>query len=62
MFLDQARKNKEKIVALVAIAFKAPLSVAKTNGRLSGGKLYTGNIHNLFWDVLAHIDSPMSIQ
>ena len=49
------RKTKQKVVALVATTLKALFSVAKTNGRLSGRKLYTGNIDYLFWNIIVHI-------
>ena len=41
-------KTKQKVVALVATALKALLSVTKTNVRLSGRKFYAGNIYYLF--------------
>ena len=53
---------KQIVVALVATTFKALLSVAKTNGRLSGRKLYAGNIDNLFWNILAHISPYQHIK
>ena len=48
------RKTKQKVVALVATAFKAMLSVAKTSVGLSRRKLYTGNINYLFWNIVVH--------
>ncbi len=47
-------KTKQIIVALVATTFKASLSVAKTNIRLSGHKLYAGNIYHLFGNIFTH--------
>ena len=41
-------KTKQIVVALIATTRKALLSVAKTNVRLAGRKLYAGNIYNLF--------------
>ena len=40
-------ETTQKAVAFVATAFKALLSVAKTNVRLSGCKFYAGNIYYL---------------
>ena len=54
-FWIKFRKTKQIVVALVATTFKTLLSVAKTNGRLSGRKFYAGNIDNLFRNMLAHI-------
>ena len=47
-------ETKQIIVALVATTFKALFSVAKTNGRLSGRELYTGNIYHLFGNMFTH--------
>ncbi len=41
-------ETKQIIVALVTKTFNALLSVAKTNGRLSGREFYAGNIYYLF--------------
>jgi hypothetical protein len=54
------RKTKQIAVALVATTRKALLSVAKTNIRLSGRKLYAGNINDLSWNILAHNIPPVS--
>ena len=51
-------KTKQKEIALITTALKALLSVAKTNGRLSRCKLNTGNVYNLFLNVLIHILPP----
>ena len=45
----------QKVITLVTTTLKALLSIAKTNGRLSGCQFYAGNIDNLFWNILAHI-------
>ena len=42
------RKAQQKTVALIAVAFKSPISISKTNAGLSGRKLYAGHIHRLF--------------
>ena len=55
------RKTKQRVVTFIATALKTLLSVAKTNGRLSGRKFYAGNIVHFFWNILAHI-SPIHIQ
>ena len=49
--------TKHKVVACVAAALKPLLSVAKTYLRLSGRKLYAGNIDDLFWNFLTRISS-----
>jgi hypothetical protein len=54
-------KTKQKPVTLIAAAFKAFLSVAAANVRLSRRKLNAGNVYDLFRNVLFHI-SPISIQ
>ena len=41
-------KTKQIIIALIATALKTLLSVAKTNGRHSGRKLYAGNVYYPF--------------
>ena len=57
------RETKQIVVALVATTFKALLSVAKTNGRLSGCKFYVGNIYYLSWYIIiVHIFSPQHIK
>lgn len=48
------RVTKQIIVAFVATALKALLPVAKTNGRLSGSKLYSGNVYYLFLTLFTH--------
>ena len=48
------------VVALVTTTFKALFSVAKASGRISGRKLYTGNIY-YFFHILTHI-SPIDKQ
>ena len=48
------RETKQIVVALVATTFKALLSVAKTNSRLSGRELYTGDIYHLFGNMFTH--------
>ena len=53
-------KTKQIVVALVATTRKALLPVAKTNIRLSGRKLYAGNINDLSWNILAHNIPPVS--
>ena len=45
---------KQIIVALVATTFEALFSVAKTNSRLSGRELYTGNVYHLFGNMFTH--------
>ena len=45
----------QKTVTFVTTTRKALLSVAKTNGRLTRHKLYTGNIDYHFLNSLAHI-------
>ena len=55
-------KTKQIVVALVTTALKALLSVAKTNGRLSGRKFYADNIYYLFWNILAHISPYLHIK
>ena len=47
-FLGKFGETTQKIVAPVATAFKALLSVAKTNGRLSGRQLHACDIKFLF--------------
>ena len=56
------RKTKQMVVTFVATALKALLSVAKTNGRLPGHKLYAGNIHYFLLNVLAHISPYQHIK
>ena len=59
VFLIKFRKAKQKVVALIATAFKALLAVAKTNGRLSWRKFYAGNIYYLSWYIIiVHIFPP----
>ena len=53
-------KTKQKVITLVATTLKTLLAVTKTNGRVSRRKLNTGNVHDLFLNVLVHI-SPISI-
>ena len=53
-------KTKQKVVALVATALKALVAVTKANCRFSRCKFNTGNIYDLFLNVLVHI-SPVSI-
>jgi hypothetical protein len=48
-------ETKQKVVALVATTLKALLSVAKTDGGLSGRDLYAGNIYDLSWNIIVHI-------
>ena len=60
-FLLKFGKTKQIVVTFVATTLKALLSVAKANGRLSGRKLYAGNIDYPFLDIFAHI-SPINIQ
>ncbi len=55
-------ETRQKVVALIATTLKAPLSVAKASGRISGRKFYTGNINYIFLNILAHINSPVSIK
>ena len=57
VFGVEFRKTKQIVVAPVTATFKPLLSVAKTNGRLSGREFYAGNIDNLFRNMLAHIFS-----
>ena len=54
LFESNQGETKQKVVAFVTTAFKALLSVAKTNGRLSGHKFYAGNIYYLFENILTH--------
>ena len=49
------RKAKQKIIAFVAAAFKALLTVSKANVRFSRRKLYACDIYDLLWNVLSHI-------
>jgi len=56
VFLIKFRKTKQIVVALVATALKALLSVTKTALRISGRKLYVGNIYYFFY-IFAHISS-----
>ena len=55
LFFIKIGKTKQKVVAFVATAFKALLSVTKTNCRLSRLKFYAGNINYLFGNILVHI-------
>ncbi len=54
VFWIKFRKTKQIVVTFVATALKPLLSVAKTNVRLSGRKLYTGNIYYLLFKILTH--------
>ena len=54
LFWIKFGKTKQKVVALVATTLKVLLSVAKTNGRLSGGEFYAGNIYYLFENIFTH--------
>ena len=63
LFESNPGETKQKVVTFVATTFKALLSVAKTNGRLSGGKFYAGNIYYLSWYIIiVHIFSPQYIK
>lgn len=53
-------KTKQKVITLVATTLKTLLAVTKANGRASRRKLNTGNVYDLFLNVLVHI-SPISI-
>ncbi len=53
-------KTKQKVSALVATTIKTLLAVTQANGRVSRRKLNTGNVYDLFLNVLLHI-SPISI-
>ena len=53
-------KTKQKVITLVATTLKILLAVTKANGRVSRRKLNTGNVYDLFLNVLVHI-SPISI-
>ena len=55
-------KTKQIVVALVATTLKAQLSVAKTNIRLSGHKLYAGTIDYPFLNILVHISPYQHIK
>ena len=55
VFWIKFRKTKQIVVTFVATTLKVLLSVAKTNGRLSGRELYAGNIDYLFWNIVVHI-------
>ena len=55
-------KTKQIIIALVSTTFKALLSVAETNGRLSGHKLYAGNIDYLFLNIFSHVSPYQHIK
>ena len=48
-------KAKQKVITLVATTFKTLLTVSQANGRGFRHKLNTGNIHDLFLNVLVHI-------
>ncbi len=50
------------VVALVTTALKVLLSVAKTNGRLSGREFYAGNVYYSFLNILIHIFSYRHIK
>ena len=52
------RETQQKVITFVATTFKPLLTVAKANGGLSGCELHTGNVYNLFWNILIHI-SPL---
>ena len=55
-------KAKQIVVTFIATTFKALLSVAKTNVRFSGCKLYAGNIDYFLLNVLAHISPYQHIK
>ena len=48
------RETKQIVVTFVATTLKTLLSVAKTNGRLAGSKLYSGNVYYPFLTLLFH--------
>ena len=56
------RETKQIVVTFVATALKALLSVSKANRRLSGHKLYTGNIYQLLSNFLTHISPYQHIK
>ena len=49
------RKTKQKVITLVAATLKALLAITKANCRFSRRKFNTGNVYNLFLNVLIHI-------
>ena len=60
-FRVKVGQTKHKIVTLVATTLKVLLTVAKANGRFSRCKLNTGNVYDLFLNLLIHI-SPIGIK
>ena len=56
------RETKQIVVTFVATALKALLSVSKANRRLSGHKLYAGNIYQLLSNFLTHISPYQHIK
>ena len=62
VFWIKSRKTKQKVVALVATAFKTLFSVSKTNVGFPGRQHDAGYIDDLFWNSFTHIISPISIK
>ena len=60
VFLIKFRKTKQIVVALIAATLKALLSVAKTNGRLSGRNSIP-LISITFFEIFLLIYPPISI-
>ena len=54
LLLIQFGKTMQIVITLVAATFKALLSVAQTNGRLSGCDFYAGNIYHLLENISTH--------
>ena len=54
-FFIEFRITKQIVVTFVATTLKALQSVPKTNGGVTGRKLYAGNIDFSFWNRFAHI-------
>ena len=48
-------KTKQIVVALIATALKAPLTVTKANRRSSRCKLNIGNIYDFFINIFTHV-------
>ncbi len=62
VFWIKLGETKQIIVALVTTTFNALLSVAKTNGRLSGREFYADNIYYLFLNIFVHISPYQHIK
>ena len=55
VFNIKFRETKQKAITLVAATLKPLLAITKANGRLSRRKFNTGNVYDLFLNVLVHI-------